>query len=555
MGESKGTDGADEGNRNEWGTRNPMFKKQSMAEMGAPSLESDWHMSRGKPAPQPQGIENTLGVLYGVYKPEFYYFDIINFFHKLILWATLVFFGYGSQLQVGTALLLCVIRLKIHTRFEPYRARTDNWLDYIVLITTALLGLGGLMLQYLEAVKDFAVSKNDRAMNTSAVNSIRGVELSLNISVIAVMVAFVVFLLHIAVGNFVAKEWRACLQRCSNRCTSKQSKRARIVRERERQKELGGVEQTGATAMSLTRNTNLRGVSSTAVVLPPASVEMVHVVGGGGDASAAPSSGRAERQGGREDSRREASNASRSRGGVGRRASNSLAGIVDLVPPSPVVDNAAEMSVSPSSSSLPSSGSPGIDVSNPSESGRGEVELEGGRAASNSVVAANSTMAVATTGESKGYDVSGGNDCDDGDPIENGRVGVPDLAERNKAFFQIKKQERKVDLTEAAREKQAVRSQISPKARQVHVAEEHGRAHKDMIGNQMGTYAAAQGKGSFIAQGKRGGGRGTGQGGGQGRGCGSETKGLPTVDDASSPELAKATDLYQQRAAQYFSDL
>ena len=170
-------------------------------------------------------------------------------------------------------------------------------------------------------------------------------------------------------------------------------------------------------------------------------------------------------------------------------------------------------------------------------------------------VAANSTIAVAITGESKGYDVSGGNDCGDGDPIENGRVGVPDLAERNKAFFQIKKQERKVDLTEAAREKQAVRSQLSPKERQVHVAEEHGRAHKDMIGNQIGTYAAAQGKGSFIAQGKRGGGRGTGRGGDQGRGGGSETKGLPTVDDASSPELAKVTDLYQQRAAQYFSDL
>ena len=175
---------------------------------------------------------------------------------------------------------------------------------------------------------------------------------------------------------------------------------------------------------------------------PSASVEMVQVERGD-NASASPSSG----------SRRGASNASRSRRGS-RRASISLTDIAEFVPPSPVVDNAADAS---SSSPLPSSGSPGIEVSDPSESGGGEVELEGGRAASNSVVAGSSTVAVATTGESKGYDmpVSSGNDCGDGDTVENGSVGVPDLAARNEVFFQTRRQEGHMAVAESAREKDA----------------------------------------------------------------------------------------------------
>ena len=133
-------------------TTNPMFRKKSIAEEVAPGLQSTWHTSSGSAmlrelgiahssvdTDDSNGIENILGVLYGVYKPEMFYFDIINFFHKLILWATLVFFGYGSQLQVGTALLLCVVRLVIHTRFEPYRERMDNWFDETTLTMTALI--------------------------------------------------------------------------------------------------------------------------------------------------------------------------------------------------------------------------------------------------------------------------------------------------------------------------------------------------------------------------------------------------------------------------------
>jgi len=74
----------------------------------------------------------------------------INFLFKLLLYATLVFFSYGSQLQIGTALLLCVGRLALHAQFEPYREVTSNLFDYVTLVITALFGLGGIMLQSME---------------------------------------------------------------------------------------------------------------------------------------------------------------------------------------------------------------------------------------------------------------------------------------------------------------------------------------------------------------------------------------------------------------------
>ena len=79
------------------------------------------------------GVEMMLGVLWRNYKPEYYFFDIVNFTFKLVLWATLVFFNYGSQLQIGTALLLCVGRLALHAQFEPYRMVTDNAFDCKVI--------------------------------------------------------------------------------------------------------------------------------------------------------------------------------------------------------------------------------------------------------------------------------------------------------------------------------------------------------------------------------------------------------------------------------------
>ena len=66
---------------------------------------------------------------------------------KLLLWATLVFFKRGSQLQMSGAVLLTTIRLVLHAHFEPYKDAMDNLFDYLTLIIVALNGMCGVLLQ------------------------------------------------------------------------------------------------------------------------------------------------------------------------------------------------------------------------------------------------------------------------------------------------------------------------------------------------------------------------------------------------------------------------
>ena len=55
----------------------------------------------------------------------------------------------GSLLQIGSAVLLTVIRLVLHAHFEPYKDPVDNLFDYLTLTISALTGLSGLLLQVM----------------------------------------------------------------------------------------------------------------------------------------------------------------------------------------------------------------------------------------------------------------------------------------------------------------------------------------------------------------------------------------------------------------------
>ena len=123
---------------------------------------------------------------------RYLYFQRISIMFKLVIWATLVFFSYGSQLQIGTALLLCVGRLALHAQFEPYRMTMDNAFDYVTLTITALFGLGGIMLQSMETFKNFAIYRGDERGSEASKSAISVVETALNIMVVAVFVAFAV---------------------------------------------------------------------------------------------------------------------------------------------------------------------------------------------------------------------------------------------------------------------------------------------------------------------------------------------------------------------------
>ena len=131
--------------------------------------------------------------------------------------------------------------------------------------------------------------------------------------------------------------------------------------------------------------------------------------------------------------------------------------------------------------------------------GRATVE-NGGRGGSPHFDRSLINVAPATPRESKG--------CD-GDEATGGGI-----AARNKDFFQHQRKQKELADAEAAQEKHAAQSQLSPKARQEsekaeNAAEEHDRAKNTMLREQMQTYKAEGGRGQGGA---RGGGRGRGRG-------------------------------------------
>ena len=144
----------------------------------------------------------------------------ISIMFKLVLWATLVFFSYGSQLQIGTALLLCVGRLALHAQFEPYRVSFDNVFDYVTLVITALFGLGGIMLQSIDTFKNLAILKGDERGTTASKISIHAVDLALNIMVVTVFVVFAVFWLQSLWQKraTISSVIQSVMQRVDNRC-------------------------------------------------------------------------------------------------------------------------------------------------------------------------------------------------------------------------------------------------------------------------------------------------------------------------------------------------
>ena len=115
---------------------------------------------------------------------------------KLSLWATLVFFGYGSTLQISFALLLCVTRLMLQSHYDPYRDPLDNIFDYLCLIITALLGLGGVVLNSLQHEKALAIMGGDKERNRTTTADLNLISNGLSIVVIVVMVLFALFILH-----------------------------------------------------------------------------------------------------------------------------------------------------------------------------------------------------------------------------------------------------------------------------------------------------------------------------------------------------------------------
>ena len=146
--------------------------------------------------------------------------------YKLALWASLVFFGHGSQFQLALVLLLTVIRLVIHVRFEPNRDRSDNIFDYGILSVTTLFCLAGLLHNYMEVEAEEARLRGDQFKIETMRNNILIVDTVLLCKVILTVTIGALFL-----GRFVTKRARYSKRfvRLWNRCCCKKLEMTLLV--------------------------------------------------------------------------------------------------------------------------------------------------------------------------------------------------------------------------------------------------------------------------------------------------------------------------------------
>jgi uncharacterized membrane protein YgcG len=129
--------------------------------VGLPLLFA-WLLYRRRDVLQEDGTKKLLGVIYKAYKPELYWFESVTMLFKLLLWATLVFFDDGSQFQLATAALVGFCQVGVHAKFEPFVDPFKNWLQYVGLVLVALVSFSGLILNFLEVSKDYALVQDDQ---------------------------------------------------------------------------------------------------------------------------------------------------------------------------------------------------------------------------------------------------------------------------------------------------------------------------------------------------------------------------------------------------------
>ena len=358
---------------------------------------------------------------------------------------------------MGAATLLNVIRLVIHAHFEPYNDSNDNLFEYLTLIITSLTGVGGLLLQGLETSKEYAMSRSDDVGKQAAEDQIKGVNMFLDFGVYCIIIVFSLFFANIMVGQ--------------NNKVRKICARLRHLCARPEDAEEGDGSSTEMTMLS-----------------NPSFLVASRDGGGGGDENEEGVTAVA---------------ASRAAGGYSEGKADTSSNAVGTT-------------------TGESKGSDGDEAARGGGTKKyGSNSNEGARRtrATENPSVANAVLERCVSLRSI-HDVSV---VGDGTPeresfaATDANLPAAGITARNQEFFQQRRKEKERADAEAAQEKHAARSRLSPEARQEaeeaeNAVEEHGRAKTHMLRTQMGTYKAAGGRGQG---GPRGGGRGRG---GRGRG-------------------------------------
>eukprot|EP00947_MAST-08B_sp_MAST-8B-sp1_P000323 g323.t1 len=103
--------------------------------------------------------KKLLGVLYMSYKPDVYWFESVTMTFKLALWATLVFFEHGSQIQLAMSAAICFLQLGVHARYEPFETRFKNTMQYVSYTLVAFTAFSGLVLNYIGLATELATAR------------------------------------------------------------------------------------------------------------------------------------------------------------------------------------------------------------------------------------------------------------------------------------------------------------------------------------------------------------------------------------------------------------
>jgi len=100
----------------------------------------------------------SVGWLCQNYECEFFYWECIEFWRKLLLSSAVIFFRPGSTIQVLLGCIICVLFLFLVSSYKPYRDLEDdhtNSLSFLCLTFTLMLGMA-LRLHEYEASADIA---------------------------------------------------------------------------------------------------------------------------------------------------------------------------------------------------------------------------------------------------------------------------------------------------------------------------------------------------------------------------------------------------------------
>ena len=97
-------------------------------------------------SPRHKEVVHEFGTLYLQYEPNFWYWEVIVIFKKMILTGVMCVVGAGSSAQLVIALLVVLVYMQLVLKLAPFVDNTDDWLSFMTSFQLLITLLGGLLL-------------------------------------------------------------------------------------------------------------------------------------------------------------------------------------------------------------------------------------------------------------------------------------------------------------------------------------------------------------------------------------------------------------------------